>query len=151
MVADRQSREDPERLRIALEPLGFVAKSASNAGVELAFSQVAEGGVAKVVCQSSRFGDLHIELMRVSDGCVAREHPFRESPSELRDLDGVCEAIVEDVAVIGAHHLRDPSESSEERAVDDSVPVVLCRRTMIVGLRLLSPEAVVPHQGSRTR
>jgi hypothetical protein len=77
--------------------------------------------------------------MSLSDSRLTLEDPLREPPRQLADLDGMGEPIVEHMAVIWAHHLRNPGESPEQGAVDDPVPVVLRRGAVVVGLDLLGP------------
>ncbi len=54
------------------------------------------------------------------------------TPSDLGDLDGVSQAIVEDPTLIGGHDLCDALESSEGVRVQHTISVSLKGRALIV-------------------
>jgi hypothetical protein len=86
----------------------------AHGGVESFFARVAEGGMAEIVHQRESFGEIDIEMER---GC--------DRTRDLRDLDGVGEAVAEMVGVAAGKNLSLGFETAKGAGVDDAVAVTL--------------------------
>ena len=85
-----------------------------HAGVERVLAGVAERGVAEIVAERDRLGEVVVEPERAG-----------ERAGDLRDLDRMGEAGAEMVALVMDEHLGLVGEAAEGGRMDDAVPVAL--------------------------
>ena len=109
---------DAEGLDVVLEPAVVPHQV-----VQHLLSRVAEGGVAEVVGQRDRLGEVLVEAERPGD-----------RPRDLRDLEGVREPGAVVVALVVDEDLGLVLEPAEGARMNDPVPVALVRRPERVGL-----------------
>ncbi len=83
---------------------------------------VAEGRMADVVDQSQGLGEIDVEAQRSGDGA-----------GDLRDFEGVGEAVAEVVGVAAGEDLRLGFQAAESAGVNDAVAVAL--EIVAVGMR----------------
>ena len=90
--------DDVKRVEIVIEALAEFAE----AQVELLFSGVAEGRMADVVDERERFGEIGVEAESGGDGA-----------GDLRNFEGVSEAVAKMVGEAGGEDLRFRFEAAE--------------------------------------
>jgi len=108
-IAALEARHDAQGLGVVVEP-AIIA----HAIVERILTSMAEGGVAEIMGESERLGEILVEPERA-----------RQRAGDLRDLDRVGEARTEMVALMIEEHLRLMGEAAEGSRVDDAVAVAL--------------------------
>ena len=110
-VAPLQLRDQAQALAVVLE-----AAEIAHAGVERVLAGVAERGMAEIVPQRHRLGQIVVEAERPG-----------ERAGDLRDLDRMGEARAEMIALVIDEHLGLVGEPSERGRMDDSIAVALKR------------------------
>ena len=110
--------DDAEGVQVVVEEEAVLA----HGGVERFFAGVAEGRMADVVDQGQGFGEIDVEAERSGDGA-----------RDLRDFEGVGEAVAEVVGVAAGEDLRLGFEAAEGAGVDDAVAIAL--KVVAVGMR----------------
>src|SRR5581483_10710732 len=106
--------------------------------------------MAKVVRQRRRLDDLGVYAAnRVGELSTLLLDEFLGEPSsKLCDLEGMGQAIVEDVTFLRGHDLGNPCQSAKCRAVQDSITVPFTRVPLVDLSRLAEPP-LVPSGGRR--
>ena len=99
---------DMQRVEVVVEVLAVLRACA----VELLFAGVAERRMADIVDQRERFGEIGIQMQRAGNGA-----------GDLRDFEGVGEAIAEMVGIARGEDLRFGFEAAESARMDDAVAV----------------------------
>ena len=121
--------DDAEGVQVVVEDEAVLA----HGGVESFFTGVAEGWVADVVDQSQGFGEIDVEAEGSGDGA-----------GDLRDFEGVGEAVAEVVGVAAGEDLRLGFEAAEGAGVNDAVAVTLKVVAVgVLGLREAASAGVV--------
>ena len=100
--------DDVERVQIVIEALAEFA----HAQVELLFAGVAEGRMADVVDERERFGEIGVEAESGGDGA-----------GDLRDFEGVSEAVAKMVGEASSENLRFGFEPAEGSRMDHAIAV----------------------------
>src|SRR5579859_1951220 len=103
---------DAKSVEVVVEAVAETAHLA----VQLVLAGMREGRVADVVDQGQRLGEILVESKHGSD-----------SAGDLRDLDGVGQAVAEMVGESGREHLGFGFKTAEGARVDDAVAVALER------------------------
>ena len=138
--------DDTQRLQVVLEAPEF-----PHAGVELVLSGVSERRVAEIMSEADGLGQRFIELQRVG-----------HRATDLRNLEGVCQARSVQVAFVIDEHLGLVHQPPERRGVDYPVPVPLVLAAVFRGGLRVAPAAAVtlissagsklcPHQSAASR
>ncbi len=122
--------DDVERVQIVIEALAEFAQ----AQVELLFAGVAEGRMADVVDERERFGEIGVEAESGGDGA-----------GDLRDFEGVSEAVAKMVGEAGGEDLRFRFETAEGARMDDAVAVA----RVIIAIRMLGFRIAAAARGER--
>ena len=112
-VAALQPGDDAQSLRIVIEPAVTLHR-----GVEHVLAGMAKTGVAKIMRQRHRLGQLDIKIER-----------RRHRPRHLRHLDGMRQTRAEIITLMLDEHLGLVLQTPERRGMDDPVPVALKGRT----------------------
>ena len=94
----------------------------AHGGVERFFAGVAERRMADVVDQRQRFDQIDVEVERAGDGA-----------GDLRDFDGVGEAVAEVVGVAAGEDLRLGFQPAKGAGMNDAIAVAL--KVVAVGMR----------------
>src|SRR6202789_4658729 len=100
--------DDLKRVEIVIE----APREFAEAQVELLFSGVAEGRMADVVDERERFGEIGVEAESGGDGA-----------GDLRDFEGVSEAVAKMVREASSENLRFGFEPAEGSRMDHAVAV----------------------------
>jgi hypothetical protein len=119
----RQARDDSERLRVALIAIGIT--SILDELIELLLGDVPEGRMAQVVGQRSRFNDVRIEVLAFDLVPLLPQELLGDPPRQLRNLEGVGQAIVEDMPFERADDLGYFSKPPKGRGVENPVSILL--------------------------
>ncbi len=117
-VALLEMFDDVQRVQIVIEALAVFA----HAQVELLFSGVAEGRMADVVNEREGFGEVGVQAEGAGDGA-----------GDLRDFEGVSEAVAKMVGEAGGEDLRLRFEPAEGARMDDAVAVA----RVVIAIRML--------------
>ena len=112
-VAALQLGDDAQRLGVVVE-----TAAAGHQRIEHFLAGMAEGGVAEIVRQRHRLGEILVELERAGDGA-----------GELPDLDRVREPGAEMVALVGHEDLGLVRQPAKRGGMDDAVAVALKLRS----------------------
>lgn len=95
---------------------------------------VAERWMPEVMSETGRLDHVGI---KASPRCglilAVPEQPLGKSAADLRDFQGVRQAVMEDVPLASRRHLGDPAEATELRRIQDSVAIPLKRFSGITG------------------
>ena len=118
--------DDVERVEIVVEALAVCA----HAQIELLFAGMAERRMADIVDQRQRFGEIGIQMQSAGNGAC-----------DLRDFEGVREAIAEMIGIARGEDLRFGFQAAESARMDDAVAVA----RVIVAIGMLA----VPGSGGR--
>ena len=108
-VAALELGDDPERVAVVVE-----AAVAGHAGVERVLAGMPERGMAEIVAERDRFGEVVVESERAS-----------ESARDLGHLDGVGEAGAEMITLVIDEDLRLVGQAAKGGRVHDPVAVAL--------------------------
>ena len=108
-IAPLELGDDAQRVAVVVEPA-----MVRHAGVERVLAGMAEGGVAEIVAEGDRLGEVVVEPERPG-----------ERAGDLRDFDRVGQAGAEMIALVVDEHLRLVGEAAEGGRMDDAVPVAL--------------------------
>ena len=123
--------DDAQRVEIVVEAVAVLA----HGGVERFFAGVAERRMADVVDQRQRFGEIDVEAERSGNGA-----------GDLRDFEGVGEAVAEMIGIARGEDLRFGFEAAESARMDDAVAVT--REIVPIGMLRLR-EAAAARCGAR--
>jgi hypothetical protein len=142
-VALLEILHDAQRMQVVIEKEAVSA----HGDVEGLFSGVAEGRMADIMDQSERLGQVDVEAERSGDGA-----------GDLRDFDGVSEAVAEVVGVAAGEDLGFRFKTTERSGVDNAITVALkivavgmLRLGITASAGLLHPHGVVgEHEESLT-
>ena len=110
--------DDVQRVKIVIETIAVFA----HAQIELLFAGVAEGRMADVVDQRQRFGEIGIEFQSAGDGA-----------GNLRDFEGVGEAIAEMIGIARGENLRLGFQAAKRAGVNYAIAVA----GVVVAVRML--------------
>ena len=108
-VAALERGDDAQRMAVVVE-----AAMIGHAGVERILAGMAERGVAEVVAERDRLGEVVVNFERT-----------RERPGDLSDLDRVGEPGAKVIALVMDEHLGFVREAAEGGRMDDPVAVAL--------------------------
>src|ERR1700693_5649098 len=100
----------------------------AHGGVERLFSRVPKRGMPEIVHQGERFDQVGIQSKLRGNGA-----------GDLRDLDGVSQAVAEVVRVTAGEYLRFRFEAAKGAGMDDTIPIAL--KVVAVGMGRLGMAA----------
>jgi hypothetical protein len=117
---------------------------------ELLLPVMAEGWVAQVV--SERCSLDHIRVQAAPSICylfAIHEETFCKATADLRNLQRMCQAVVEHIPLTSSRHLGYPAQSTELRGVQDPVAIPLIRTARIGAIGLQEPIRPAAHYETR--
>lgn len=93
---------------------------------------MAKGRVAEVVSEGSRFGGISVNAAKCPHSVwILGGHSFRHAPRDLGHLQGMRQAVVEDMTTIRWNHLRDFRQPGKRRGIQDAIAIDLGRSAII--------------------
>jgi hypothetical protein len=123
-VAEFKVLDDAERMQIVVERKAMLAHS----GVERFFTGMAKWRMAEVVDQRQRFDQVAVQAELRGDGA-----------GDLRDFNGVREAVAEVVGITASEDLSLGFETAKSAGMNDAVAIPL--KVVAVGMRRLGMAA----------
>ena len=123
-VAEFEVFDNAQRVQVVIERKPVLA----HGGVERLFSRVAERRMAEIVHQCERFHQIGVQSKLRGDGA-----------RDLRDLDGVRQAVAEVVGVAAGENLSLRFQAAKGAGMDDAIAVAL--KVIAVGMRRLGMAA----------
>lgn len=137
----------PERLGVPFKP--FSQTAFFHQVVKFRFSDVTKRRVSQVVRQSCCFGYVCIELKCLGKITLISKQPLCHPPCDLCHFKRMSKPIVEDMPLVGRHHLCNAGQAAKSRRVQDSVSISLRRIAIIGWLIRMEPLVALPGRGRR--
>jgi hypothetical protein len=90
-----------------------------------------ERWVTYVVSQAGRLDHIRVHVEITFLGLVFSEKLFCDPATNLRNLKRICQPVVENVSLVGRHHLSDFGKAPKACCVENAIPISLERKTVV--------------------